>query len=109
MLVGMGVGACLIAALTGYRRWFDSATLLRANSWMRVTFWSRGMLNPWLARQGWHATRLIAWGVPLSLAVLAFNILDGASTGAAGWALPAYNLVIFAWVFFRAVESGAAD
>ena len=72
--------------------------------------------------------RLIAWGVPLSLAVLAFNIWGGASTGAAGWALfcvtssvmglaqpavgmsfraalagralSAYNLVIFAGVFF---------
>ena len=254
VLVGMGVGACLMAALTGYRRWFDPATLLRANSWMLmtgslgmlastlpvqwlmplmgwrplfwllaglillsmaaiavivprwrvspplsardaaaapeeagyapiwrsryfrkmaplaffnyggmvamqtlwagpwmirvagytplesatglfwinacmlVTFWSWGMVNPWLARHGWHATRLIGWGMPLSLAVLAFNILGGASTGAAGWALfcvtssvmglaqpavgmsfraalagralSAYNLVIFAGVFF---------
>ncbi|MEO6321575.1 MAG: MFS transporter [Polaromonas sp.] len=264
VLVGMGVGACLMAALTGYRRWFDSATLLRANSWMLmtgslgmlastlpvqwlmplmgwrplfwllaalillsmaaivwivprwrapspsspcssvsaapqhadaaalatddagyapiwrsryfrkmaplaffnyggmvamqtlwagpwmvrvtghtplksatglfwinasmlVTFWSWGMVNPWLARKGWHATRLIAWGMPLSLAVLAFNILAGSFTGGVGWALfcvtssvmglaqpavgmsfratlagralSAYNLVIFAGVF----------
>ena len=264
VLVGMGVGACLMAALTGYRRWFDPATLLRANSWMLmtgslgmlastlpvqwlvplmgwrplfwllaalillsmaaiawivprwraspssspfssvsaapqpadgaalapddagygpiwrsryfrkmaplaffnyggmvavqtlwagpwmvrvtghtplesatglfwinasmlVTFWSWGMVNPWLARKGWHATRLIAWGMPLSLAVLAFNILAGSFTGGAGWALfcvtssvmglaqpavgmsfraalagralSAYNLVIFAGVF----------
>lgn len=258
ILVGMGVGACLMAALTGYRRWFDSPTLLRANSWMLMTgslgmlastlpvqwlmpllgwrplfwllaalivlsmaaiawivphwrvtfpatpslstsavpaapveagyapvwrsryfrkmaplaffnyggmvavqtlwagpwmvrvtgytplesatglfwinasmlltFWSWGMVNPWLARKGWHATRLIAWGMPLSLLVLAGNIFGGASTGAAGWALfcvtssvmglaqpavgmsfrvalagralSAYNLVIFAGVFF---------
>ena len=251
MLVGMGVGACLMAALTGYRRWFDTSTLLRANSWMLmtgslgmlastlpvqwlmpligwrplfwllaalillsmaaiawivprwrapppapvsasppddagyapvwrsryfrkmaplaffnyggmvavqtlwagpwmvrvtghtplesatglfwinasmlVTFWGWGMVNPWLARNGWHATRLIAWGMPLSLAVLAFNILAGSFTGALGWALfcvtssvmglaqpavgmsfraalagralSAYNLVIFAGVF----------
>ena len=254
VLVGMGVGACLMAALTGYRRWFDAATLLRANSWMLmtgslgmlastlpvqwlmlltgwrplfwmlavlillsmaaiavivprwrmtpapaaspavaalgcesgyspiwrsryfrkmaplaffnyggmvaiqtlwagpwmvrvagntplesatglfwinasmlVTFWSWGMVTPWLVRHGWHATRLIAWGVPLSLAVLAFNILAGAATGWLGWALfcvtssvmglaqpavgmsfqsalagralSAYNLVIFAGVF----------
>ena len=254
VLIGMGVGACLMAALTGYRRWFDAATLLRANSWMLmtgslgmlastlpvqwlmpltgwrplfwmlavlillsmaaiagvvprwrmtpapaastaaaapgcesgyapiwrsryfrkmapmaffnyggmvamqtlwagpwmvrvagntpleaatglfwinasmlVTFWSWGMVTPWLVRHGWHATRLIAWGVPLSLAVLAFNILAGAATGWLGWALfcvtssvmglaqpavgmsfqsalagralSAYNLVIFAGVF----------
>jgi MFS family permease len=254
VLIGMGVGACLMAALTGYRRWFDAATLLRANSWMLmtgslgmlastlpvqwlmpltgwrplfwmlailillsmaaiagvvprwrmtpapaaspaaaapgcefgyapiwrsryfrkmapmaffnyggmvamqtlwagpwmvrvagntpleaatglfwinasmlVTFWSWGMVTPWLVRHGWHATRLIAWGVPLSLAVLAFNIVAGAATGWLGWALfcvtssvmglaqpavgmsfqsalagralSAYNLVIFAGVF----------
>jgi MFS family permease len=256
VLVGMGVGACLMAALTGYRRWFDVATLLRANSWMLMTgslgmlastlpvqwlmpltgwrplfwllaamillsmaaiawvvprwrmtpalatspslsraappqeagygpiwrsryfrkmaplaffnyggmvavqtlwagpwmvrvtgntplasatglfyinasmlltFWGWGMVNPWLARNGWNATRLMAWGVPLSLAVLAFNTLTGPSTGWLGWALfcvtssvmglaqpavgmsfqaalagralSAYNLVIFAGVF----------
>ena len=254
IFLGMGVGACLMAALTGYRRWFDSATLLRANSWMLmtgslgmlastlpvqwlmpltgwrplfwllaalivlsmvalarfvphwrladasapaaglpgqsetlgyapiwrsryfrrlaplgffnyggmvavqtlwagpwmlkvtgytplesatglfcinasmlVTYWGWGMVNPWLARQGWNATRLIAWGVPLSLAVLAFNTLAGSATGWLGWALfcatssvlglaqpavgmsfnaalagralSAYNLVVFAGVF----------
>ena len=254
VLVGMGVGACLMAALTGYRRWFDAATLLRANSWMLmtgslgmlastlpvqwlmpltgwralfwvqaalivlsmaaiallvprwrqtdmsapvaalpgdaadlgyapiwrsryfrklaplgffnyggmvaiqtlwagpwmvrvtgetplasatglfwinasmlVTFWGWGMVNPYLARNGWHATRLIAWGMPLSLSVLAFNILAGSATGWTGWALfcvtssvmglaqpavgmsfkaalagralSAFNLVVFAGVF----------
>ncbi|MES2944417.1 MAG: MFS transporter, partial [Pseudomonadota bacterium] len=29
VLVGMGVSACLMAPLTGYRRWFDAQTLLR--------------------------------------------------------------------------------
>ena len=85
------------------------------------------MVNPWLARHGWHATRLIAWGVPLSLATLTFNIVAGSATGWPGWALfcvttsvmglaqpavgmsfhaslagralSAYNLVIFAGVF----------
>ena len=252
MLMGMGVGACLMSALTGYRRWFHAATLLRANSWMLMTgslgmlastlpvqwlmpltgwrpvfwllaamillsmaviawsvprwnttvtpaaaqetpprhtgyaavwrspyfrkmaplgffnyggmiavqtlwagpwmvrvagytplasatglfylnacmlatFWGWGMVNPRLARQGWTAGRLMAWGVPLSLATLAFNILAGAGTGWAGWALfcmtssviglaqpavgmafpaalagralSAFNLVIFAGVF----------
>ena len=256
VLVGMGVGACLMAALTGYRRWFDTATLLRTNSWMLmtgslgmlastlpvqwlmpltgwrplfwllaglivlsmgtiawivphwratalpapagllpkgvnpdqagyapiwrsryfhkmaplaffnyggmvaiqtlwagpwmvrvagntplesatglfwinasmlVTFWTWGMVNPHLVRRGWSAARLITWGVPLSLAVLAFNIFAGTATGWLGWALfcmsssvmglaqpavgmsfqaglagramSAFNLVIFAGVF----------
>jgi MFS family permease len=251
VLVGMGVSACLMAPLTGYRRWFSAATLLRANSWMLMTgslgmlastlpvqwlmpltgwrplFWilaallllsmaaiawrvpewrvsprpgasnllpapasyapvwksrffrkmaplaffnyggmvamqtlwagpwmvrvsgysaiesatglfyinaamlltflSWGLVTPWLAQRGWSATRLIGWGVPLSLLVLAVNILAGAQTGWLGWALfcmassamglaqpavgmafqptlagralSAYNLLIFAGVF----------
>lgn len=251
VLLGMGVSACLMAPLTGYRRWFDAGTLLRANSWMLMTgslgmlastlpvqwlmpltgwrplfwilaalivlamaaiawvvpswklaaaavsppalhqqasyaqvwrsryfqkmspvaffhyggviamqtlwagpwmvrvagytplqaatglfwinacmlgtFWVWGLVNPWLAQHGWSANRLITWGVPVSLTVLAVNIAAGPATGWAGWALfcmsssvlglaqpavgmafpqvlagralTAYNLVIFAGVF----------
>jgi MFS family permease len=251
VLLGMGVSACLMAPLTGYRRWFDVGTLLRANSWMLMTgslgmlastlpvqwlmpltgwrplfwilaalivlamaaiawvvpswklasaavsppalhqqasyaqvwrsryfqkmspvaffhyggviamqtlwagpwmvrvagytplqaatglfwinacmlgtFWVWGLVNPWLAQHGWSANRLITWGVPVSLTVLAVNIAAGPATGWAGWALfcmsssvlglaqpavgmafpqvlagralTAYNLVIFAGVF----------
>lgn len=81
VLVGMGVGACLMAPLTGYRRWFDAATLLRANSWMLMTG-SLGMLASTLPVQwlmpltGWRplfwilaamilfAMTLIAWVTP---------------------------------------------
>jgi hypothetical protein len=94
---------------------------------MLLTFWAWGMVNPWLSQHGWSANRLITWGVPLSMAVLAVNIAAGPATGWAGWALfcmcasvmglaqPAvgmafpqalagralsgYNLVIFAGVF----------
>ncbi len=255
VLVGMGVGACLMAPLTGYRRWFDAPTLLRANSWMLmtgslgmlastlpvqwllpltgwralfwilasmiflamaaivwlvpawqghtkatagpanvevasasgsyaeiwrsryfrkmvplgffnyaglvamqtlwagpwlirvaaytpleaatglfcinatmlVTFWCWGMVNPWLALRGWSTDRLVTWGAPISMVLLAANILGGSSTGWLGWALfcmagsvmglmqpavgmafrpslagralSAYNLAIFAGVF----------
>lgn len=251
VLLGMGVSACLMAPLTGYRRWFDAGTLLRANSWMLMTgslgmlastlpvqwlmpltgwrplfwilaalivlamaaiawvvpswklaaaavsppalhqqasyaqvwrsryfqkmspvaffhyggviamqtlwagpwmvrvagytplqaatglfwinacmlgtFWVWGLVNPWLAQHGWSANRLITWGVPVSLTVLAVNVAAGPATGWAGWALfcmsssvlglaqpavgmafpqvlagralTAYNLVIFAGVF----------
>ncbi len=43
LLVGMGLGACLMAALTSYRRWYSPVALLRANSWMLMTG-SLGML-----------------------------------------------------------------
>ena len=105
-----------------------SATgLFCINASMLLTFWGWGLFNPWLARNGWQATRLIAWGVPLSLTVLAFNIVAGSATGWPGWALfcvtssvmglaqpavgmsfkaalagralSAYNLVVFAGVF----------
>ena len=81
VLLGMGVGACLMAPLTGYRRWFDAGTLLRANSWMLMTG-SLGMLASTLPVQwllpltGWRplfwilavlivlAMALIVWVVP---------------------------------------------
>jgi MFS family permease len=249
VLLGMGVSACLMAPLTGYRRWFDAGTLLRANSWMLMTgslgmlastlpvqwlmpltgwrplfwilaglillsmlaiawvvpswkgvvpavpapsaqasysqiwrsryfqkmaplaffnyggvvaiqtlwagpwmirvagytpleaatglfwinaamlftFWGWGLVNPWLSQHGWSANRLLTWGVPVSMGVLALNILAGPATGWVGWAafcmsasvmglaqpavgmafpqalagraLSGYNLVIFAGVF----------
>ncbi|PZO14630.1 MAG: MFS transporter [Burkholderiales bacterium] len=37
VLTGMGVSACLMAPLTGFRRWLAPATQLRANSWMLMT------------------------------------------------------------------------
>ena len=34
VLCGIGVSACLMAPLTGYRRWLAPENLMRANSWM---------------------------------------------------------------------------
>ena len=42
VLTGMGVSACLMAPLTGYRRWLPPATQMRANSWMLMT-WAYSM------------------------------------------------------------------
>ena len=49
-LCGVGVSACLMAPLTGYRRWMDAGTQLRANSWMLMTG-SLGMLSSTLPVQ----------------------------------------------------------
>ena len=43
MLIGAGVSACLMAPLTGYRRWLTPEKQQRANSWMLMTG-SLGML-----------------------------------------------------------------
>lgn len=113
--------------VAGYTPLEAATGLFSINATMLVTFWSWGMVNPWLSRHGWSATRLITWGVPVSIAVLAFNIAGGTSTGWLGWALfcmgcsvmglaqpavgmafkpalagralSAYNLMIFAGVF----------
>jgi MFS family permease len=81
VLCGVGVSACLMAPLTGYRRWFDANAQLRTNSWMLMTG-SFGMLASTLPVQwllpltGWRplfwglaglillAMALIAWVVP---------------------------------------------
>lgn len=81
VLCGVGVSACLMAPLTGFRRWLEPATLLRANSWMLMTG-SLGMVASTLPVQwllpvtGWRplfwalavlvvvAMVVIAWRVP---------------------------------------------
>jgi len=81
ILTGVGLSACLMAPLTGYRRWLDTSIQMRANSWMLMTG-SLGMLSStlpvdWiLPRYGWRpifmvlaillviAMIAIAWVVP---------------------------------------------
>ncbi len=81
MLTGVGVGACLMAPLTGYRRWLERSQQLRANSWMLTAgalgFVASTLPVQWLLPQyGWRpifvglaillalAALLIAWQVP---------------------------------------------
>jgi MFS family permease len=81
VLTGVGLSACLMAPLTGYRRWLDVSIQMRANSWMLMTG-SLGMLSStlpvqWILPQyGWRvifillaiflvmAMIAIAWIVP---------------------------------------------
>ena len=113
--------------VAGYSPLEAATGLFWINASMLLTFLLWVLVNPWLASHGWSANRLITWGAPLSMMVLAVNIAAGADTGWAGWALfcvcasvlglaqPAvgmafpqalagralsgYNLVIFAGVF----------
>jgi predicted MFS family arabinose efflux permease len=90
VLCGFGVSACLMAPLTGFRRWFTPAIQLRTNSWMLMTG-SMGMVASTLPVQwllpvvGW---RPLFWGLAvlmaLSMFVIAWRVPDwtaGDSTG----------------------------
>ncbi len=80
VLCGVGLAACLMAPLTGFRRWLDPASQLRANSWMLMTG-SMGMVASTLPVQwllpayGW---RPLFWGLAglllLSMAVIAWHV-----------------------------------
>ena len=84
VLCGVGVSACLMAPLTGFRRWLVPGTQLRANSWMLMTG-SFGMLASTLPVQwlmpvfGW---RPLFWG--LAVLVLVSMLLIA-------WRVPAWQ------------------
>lgn len=113
--------------VAGYAPLEAAAGLFTINVGMLCTFWAWGLLNPRLARSGIGTDRLIAWGLPSSLLMLAAIIVAGPQAGAGAWALfcmastfvalsqpsvamvftpalagralSAYNLVIFGGVF----------
>jgi hypothetical protein len=80
--------------VAGYSSEQAAAGLFWLNGCMLLTFWAWGMLNPWLARQGFSAPWLIARGLPLSLLVLVWNIASGTGTGWGGWALYCTSLTV---------------
>lgn len=79
ILGGVGVSACLMAPLMGYRRWFAPELQMRTNSWMLMVG-SLGMLAATLPVQwlmpiaGWRA---LFWGLAagLMLAMLGICLL----------------------------------
>ncbi len=113
--------------VAGYSPAQAAAGLFTLNLCMLASFWTWGMVTPWLFARGWNTNRLIACGMPLGFVAMAFIILHGEQAGAwhwaafcaastfgalaqpavglafppalAGRALSAYNLVIFAGIF----------
>ncbi|MDC0944020.1 MFS transporter [Candidatus Pelagibacter sp.] len=68
ILIGVGVGACLMGPLTAYRIWFQDETQQRANSWMLMVG-AIGMLSSSLPVQ--FFLPIIGWrAIFLSLALL---------------------------------------
>lgn len=109
VLTGIGVGACLMAPLTGYRRWLAPEMQLRANSWMLMTG-SLGLLTATLPVQ-W-ALPLVGWRWVFGLLalLLALSVLgiaarvprwesDTGPRGGGGW-FAGYRTV-FANAYFR--------
>lgn len=85
VLIGVGVSACLMAPLTGYRRWFVLEQQQRANSWMLMTG-ALGMLTSTLPVQwmlpviGWR-WMFVALAVLVALAIWVIY-----------WKVPAWRL-----------------
>lgn len=89
VLIGVGVSACLMAPLTGYRRWFDPVNMMRSNSWMLMVG-SLGMVASTLPVQwlisftGWRSIFLgLAVLVALAMALIALKVPAWAETDAA--------------------------
>ena len=110
VLTGMGVSACLMAPLTGFRRWLTPATQLRANSWMLMTgslgmvaatlpvqwlmpytgwrglFWLLAGLiaQPVLSYWDWRAIFIIGGLLPIAVALIIALRLPEPAVGVAG-------------------------
>jgi predicted MFS family arabinose efflux permease len=84
VLTGMGLSACLMAPLTGFRRWLAPGAQLRANSWMLMSG-SLGMVASTLPVQwlmplvGWRG---LFWGLALLVAI---------AMGVIAWSVPAWR------------------
>jgi len=86
VLSGVGLSACLMAPLTGFRRWLTPTAQLRANSWMLMTG-SFGMVASTLPVQwlmplvGW---RPLFWGLALAI---------GIAMAVIAWKVPRWEVV----------------
>lgn len=107
VLCGVGVSACLMAPLTGFRRWLSPPAQLRANSWMLMTG-SFGMVASTLPVQwlmpvtGW---RPLFWGlallIALSMALLAWKVPAWERGAAATGARPGSYAEVWRHPYFR--------
>ena len=76
--------------LTQVAGWSSSQAaggLFLINASMLLAFLTWGAVMPRLARRGLDAVRLMTWGLPISLILLALNVVRGADAAAVAWAL----------------------
>jgi len=109
ILCGVGVCACLMAPLTGYRRWYAPDQLMRANSWMLMVG-AFGMVASTLPVQwlmpllGWRGIFvLLAALVGLSMAVIAWVVPAWAGPTATSEPAPAGYAQVWRDPYFRAL------
>jgi MFS family permease len=76
-----------LTRVAGWSSTEAAAGLFGINLSMLFTFMTWGAVMPRLVVRGVGAVRLMTWGVPLSLGLLAVNIALGSRAGAAAWAL----------------------
>ncbi|MDE2614269.1 MAG: MFS transporter [Burkholderiales bacterium] len=114
-LTGVGVGACLMAPLTLYRRLLTPAAQLRANSWMLMTG-STGMVASTLPVQwllpttGWRGLFwLLAAALALALSTIALAVprdLPPAATGGGSARADGYAEIVRHRLFVRMAPLG---
>ena len=107
VLCGVGLSACLMAPLTGYRRWLDPTAQLRANSWMLMTG-SLGMVASTLPVQwlmpviGWRPLFwILALSIALAMAATAWKVPRWDSAPAEPGARPGSYREVWTHPFFR--------
>ena len=109
VLCGIGVSACLMAPLTGFRRWLTPASQLRATSWMLMTG-SFGMLASTLPVQwlmpvmGWRPLFwMLAAGVAISMAAITWKVPGWQRVPAAPGSKPGSYADVWKHPYFRRV------
>lgn len=58
-----------------------STAMFWLNVSMMLAFLVWGWVNPWLARKGWRAEQLMAWGLPVHIGLLLLMAVAGSSVG----------------------------
>ncbi len=111
VLCGVGLSACLMAPLTGYRRWFSPIAQMRSNSWMLMTG-SLGMVASTLPVQwltpllGWRVLfLLLAVLLLLAIAMLAWSVPNwpGPRAEATGAVVAAGYSAVWQHPYFRSM------
>lgn len=94
--------------VAGYTPLQAASGMFWINIAMLLTFWAWGTVNPWLARRGLVAERLIAWGLPASFIFLAIIITAGGDLSASSWKLWAMYFVSCTFVSLAQPAVGMA-
>ena len=109
VLCGIGLSACLMAPLTGYRRWFSPIAQMRSNSWMLMTG-SLGMVASTLPVQwltpllGWRALfLLLAVLLLLAIAMITWSVPNWPAQPATATVAPAGYSAVWKHSYFRSM------